>query len=105
MTENKLNKIKNILSVILWHNNILNKLDPNTTFNNLAITIQQIIDLFVPEYVVTILPKKRFTVPWMTKGLIKSCPTKLNYYMKTLLPNCPETEHEKYKQYKINTTY
>ena len=36
----------------------------------------------------------------MTKGLIKSCQTKPNYYKKTLLPNCPETEHEKYKQYR-----
>ena len=36
----------------------------------------------------------------MTKGLIKSCQTKLNYYKKTLLPNCPETEYKKYKQYR-----
>ena len=36
----------------------------------------------------------------MTKGLIMSCQTKLNYYKKTLVPNCPETEHEKYKQYR-----
>ena len=36
----------------------------------------------------------------MTKGLIKSCQTKLNYYKKTLLPNCPETEHENFKQYR-----
>ena len=36
----------------------------------------------------------------MTKGLIKSYQTKLNYYKKTLLPYCPETEHEKCKQYR-----
>ena len=34
----------------------------------------------------------------MTKGLIKSSQRKLNYYKKTLLPNCPETDHEGYKE-------
>ena len=58
MTEDKLNKIKNILSDKLWHNNILNELDPNTTSNNLTTTIQQTIDLFAPEHVVLILAKK-----------------------------------------------
>ena len=63
-------------------------------------TIQQTTDLVAPVHVVTISAKIRFTVWWKTKGLIKSCQTKLNYYKKTLLPNCPETEHEKYKQYR-----
>ena len=36
----------------------------------------------------------------MTKGLIKSSQTKLNYYKKTLLPNCPETDHERYKEHR-----
>ena len=36
----------------------------------------------------------------MTKGYIKSSQTKLNYYKKTLLPNCPEIDHERYKEYK-----
>ena len=36
----------------------------------------------------------------MTKGLIKSCQIKLSYYKKTLLPNCPETGHDRYKQYR-----
>ena len=58
MTEDKLNKIKNILTDTLWHNNILNELDPNTAFNNLATTIQQTNDLVAPEHVVTILTKK-----------------------------------------------
>ena len=101
MTEDKLNKIKNILSDTLWHNNILNELDPNTTFNNLTTTIQQTIELVAHEHVVTISAKKRFTLPWMTKGLIKSCQTKLNYYKNALLPKCPETEHEKYNLVKF----
>ena len=36
----------------------------------------------------------------MTKGLIKSSQTKLNYYKKTLLSNYPETDHERYKEYR-----
>ena len=58
MTEDKLNKIKNILSDTLWHNNILNELDPNTYFSNLTTTIQQTVDLVALEHVVTISAKK-----------------------------------------------
>ena len=58
MTEDKLNKIKNILSDTLWHINILNELDPNTTFNNLTTTILQTIDLVAAEHVMIILAKK-----------------------------------------------
>ena len=41
----------------------------------------------------------------MTKGLIKSSQTNLNYYKKTLLPNCPETDHKRYKDTEINITF
>ena len=64
-------------------------------------TINQAIDLVAPAHVVTTsAKKKRLTELWMTKGLIKSSQTKLNYYKKTLLPNCPETDHERYKEYR-----
>ena len=36
----------------------------------------------------------------MMKGLIKSSQTKLNYYKKTWLLNCPETDHERYKEHR-----
>ena len=91
--------IKNILSNNVWHNNILNEHDPNTACDNLTI-IQQIIDSVAPEHVVTVSAKNRFTEPWMRKGLIKSGQIKLNYYKKTLVPNCLEADHDKYKQYR-----
>ena len=74
-------------------------LNPNTAFNNLTTTIQQNIDLVAPEHLVTILAKKRFTVPWMTKGLIKSCQTKLNYYKKHYCPLVLK-QNTKNKQYR-----
>ena len=58
MTDNKINKIKNILSHTIWHNNILSELDPNKAFNKLTTTIHQAIDLVAPEHVVTISAKK-----------------------------------------------
>ena len=58
MTDNKINKIKNILSQTMWHNNILNELDPNKAFNKLTTTIHQAIYLVTPEHVVTISDKK-----------------------------------------------
>ena len=61
-------------------------------------TIHQALDLVTPEQVVTMSARKELTEPWMTKGLIKSSQTKLNYYKKTLLPNCSETDHERYKE-------
>ena len=76
MSDNKINKIKNILSNTQWHNNIINELNPNTAFNNLTTTIQQTIDFIAPKHVVL----------WMTKGLIKSCQTKINYYEKQCCP-------------------
>ena len=30
----------------------------------------------------------------------RSSQTKLNYYKETLLPYCPETDHERYKEYR-----
>ena len=58
MTDNKMNKIKNILSQTIWYNNILNELDPNKVFNKLTTTIHQAIDLATPDHVVTISAKK-----------------------------------------------
>ena len=94
----KINKIKNILYNTVCHNNILNESDPNTAFDNLTTTIQQTIELVSPEHHVIISVKNRFPKPWMTKGLIKSGQTILNYYIKTLIPNCLEADHAKYKQ-------
>ena len=54
MTDNKINNIKNILSQTIWHNNILNKLDPNNGFNKLTTTIHQAINLVTPEHIVII---------------------------------------------------
>ena len=70
----------------------------NKAFNKLRTTIHQAFDLVAPEHVVTISAKS-LTEPWKTKGLSKSNQTELNYYKKTLLPNCPETDHERYKEY------
>ena len=36
----------------------------------------------------------------MTESLITSSQTKLNYCKKTLWPNCPEIDHERYKEYR-----
>ena len=58
MTDNKINKIKDILSQPIWHNNILNELDPNKAFIKLTTTIHQAIDLVTPKHVVTISAKK-----------------------------------------------
>ena len=66
----------------------------------MTIIIQQATDSVTPEHVVTISAKNRFTVPWMTKGLIRSGQTKLNYYKTVLMPNCLVADHEKYKLYR-----
>ena len=58
MTDNKINKIKNVLSQTIWHKNIGNELDPNKAFDKLTATIHQAIDLVAPEHVVTISAKK-----------------------------------------------
>ena len=60
MTDNKINKIKNLLSQTIWHNNILNELNPNKAFNKLTSTIHQTIDFITSEYVVTISAKKTY---------------------------------------------
>ena len=57
MTDNEINKIKNILSQTIWHNNILNEFDPNKPLNELTTTIHQAIDLVTPEHIVTISAK------------------------------------------------
>ena len=100
MNDNEINKIKNILSQTIWHNNILSELDPYKAFNQLITTINQAIDLVAPEHVVTISAKKKAHWAVDNKGLIKSSKTKLNYYKEALLPNCPETDHERYKEYR-----
>ena len=58
MTDNKINKIKNMLFQTTWYNNILNEPDPNKALNKLTTTIHQTIDLVAPEHVVTISAKR-----------------------------------------------
>ena len=80
LNENNLKKIKNWLAEKHWHD--LNNCEVDRCFTKIIETVQQAVNHFAPEKIVTIPPKNIIEEPWMTKGLFKSSRKRNQLYKK-----------------------
>ena len=72
----------------------------NENFDKFSRTLSEELNKVAPIRTVKISAKRKFTEPWMTKGLEKSSNTKLKLYKATLKPGHTDEDVVKYKTHR-----
>ena len=88
---------KTLISIVDWKH-VLNKNSPNNAYNEFLRIFFGFYNEAFPKQKIKIKQKK-FNIPWMTKGLVKSPKKKQRLYKIFLKDRNPEKELN-YKQYK-----
>ena len=97
LTEDKLTVVKDHLMGKDWID-LLNG-TTNENFDAFSQTVNEELDNVSPKCTIKISAKRRYTEPWMTKGLEKASNTKMRLYKTTLKPSHTEDDIEKYKMH------
>ena len=98
LTEDKLNQVRNNLIQKDWVG-LLNG-TTNANFDRFSQIISDELEKVAPKRVVNISAKRKYTEPWMTKGLEKSSNKKLKLYKVILKPDHTEQDVMKYKAHR-----
>ena len=98
LTETKLVSIKNELKVQDW--NGLLRTDVNENFDKFCQIVSETMDKFAPMKEVKISWRRKYTEPWMTKGIEKALNKCKRLYKDSLWRDVGEEEKKKYKEYR-----
>ena len=99
LTEGKISQIKHDLSQHDW-NGILNSEDCNTNFNTLSATIDECMNKIAPLTTIRISGKRKFTEPWLTRGIEEANRKNTLLYKKTLKQGCTDDDVHKYREHR-----
>ena len=94
----KLEHIKSELKIQDW-NGILRSNDVNENFDQLCKVVSEIMDKFAPVKQIKIAWRRKYTEPWMTKGL-EMASNRCKNYIDSLQEGAGQDERKKYKDYR-----
>ena len=82
INEQIMDRIKNELANTDW--NFMHVLSSNDSYKSLVMKINEVIEKYAPEKLITIPSKRIFKDPWMTSGIMQSCIKRDQLYKKCI---------------------